>query len=127
MSLPHTEVGAALRYLGVELQLQAEQVQDLGQPGLAVEVPGVEVEADGATEHDAVLGDDGQSGPELLQPHHAVFDAVQLHRAAAGLDDPEEETGQAGLVRPRPPDHAQLLLRPTKLELPSSGLIVLSL
>ena len=121
------EVGAALRYLGVELQFQAEQVQDLGQPGLAVEVPGVEVEADGATEHDAVLGDDGQPGPELLQPHPGRLHSGQPHRAMAGLDDPEEEAGQAGLARPRPPTHPQLFTRAeTEVEVVEAGRQVVS-
>ena len=48
LSLSHAEVAATLRDLGLELQLEAEEVEDLSEPGLAVAVPGVEVEGEAA-------------------------------------------------------------------------------
>ena len=63
---------------------------------------------DGAGEEDGVLRDDGEPGPQHVQPHLGDVNPVQHDLPGADLYQPEQPEGQRRLPTPRPTAHSDL-------------------
>ena len=116
LPLAQRKVGAVVHNLVVELlrgvlnhAAEADLPEDLPEGNLGVLVERVQVGANGACEHERILGDHRHLGAEQVQAERGDVHAVDGDGSRRGLHDAKQRDKQGRLPAARPAAHAQLL------------------